>query len=354
VGCTNCEVVPGELPDGGRVFLWTPLGHTLGKLNAWAGQSSIARIQPRDGDTAGLLVLDVDPGTLGRLLVEMVGCLTEQELADVRALIVEGPNEPGFADFPRVSSLRELSGQQQAAWLRTIMRENRLFSLYQPIFASSRSQEPFGFEALSRARDTEGGVIPAGLMIDAAREAGLAFQLDLQARLNAVEGFRGAPPRSRLFINFSPTAIYDPAYCLRRTIARIDELGIARERVVFEVIESERHTNIAHLRGILAHYRRNGFTVALDDFGAGFNSLTILEQLQPDIVKFDMGLIHDVDTDSKKSTILENLTNLCRRLGARTLAEGIETEGELSVIKDLGIDYLQGFLLGRPSPLPAL
>jgi len=91
-----------------------------------------------------------------------------------------------------------------------------------------------------------------------------------------------------------------------------------------------------------------GFKTAIDDFGAGFAGLGLLTKFQPDIVKLDMALIRDIDTDLVKRTIVRNTINMLRDLDIEPVCEGIETRGEHDVLRDLGVSLMQGFLFARP------
>lgn len=291
---------------------------------------------------------------MGAELVELAGLLTEREQEDTRALLLPADMEPAIAHFAQVTPLATLIARRQAQWLIDLLREDRLTAHYQPIFYAETPPRLFAVEALMRGLDANGAVIPAGHVIKAAEDAAIAFQTDLAARLRAVDLFAAGGLSAKLFVNFSPTAIYDPAFCLRTTSARVHELGIKPDQVVFEVVESERHTNLTHLRGILNFYRSEGFSVALDDFGAGYNGLSTLDQLQPDYVKLDMHLVRDVHLKPATGVLVGNLVDACRKLGIRTVAEGIESENELRWLRKHGVDFLQGYHLARPAPIEAI
>jgi len=121
--------------------------------------------------------------------------------------------------------------------------------------------------------------------------------------------------------------------------------------VVFELTETHRAHDKSHLKGILAFYRTAGFGIALDDVGAGWSGLNLLHELRPDYVKIDMELIRDVHEDPFKQTIVHHLLSIARAHSIGTIAEGIETQGEADWLTARDVDYLQGYLFGRPAPL---
>lgn len=204
-----------------------------------------------------------------------------------------------------------------------------------------------------RAIGPDGALIGAGPLFAAARETDLLFRLDLAARKSALEtAARLGPHRGVVFVNFDPASIYDPQYCLKETSAFAHALGLTPEGIVFEVTEGSEVRSLDHLRDILAVYRRARFRVALDDVGAGFSGLNALRALQPDLIKLDTELIRGVDADPFRQAIVRHLIGLGHELGIEVLAEGIESEGERRWLVAAGVDYLQGWLIGRPFLLP--
>lgn len=346
--CSRCEALPGKIEGAGRLFLWFPLRHTLSHgLRVLKRYCEGAEILGGEG-----LMLRVDGGLAGVAAQTLVESLSFEEQQGTRVLWVQGTREPNLDDFPRVVSLRRFLAASRADWLVGMLSEKRVTSHFQPIVAAADTSSVYGHEALMRGVDGDATVSPASLLA-AARAADLLFQLDLTARQSAIReaGRLGLP--ARIFINFEPNAVYDPVYCLRSTVATVQETGIAAERIVFEVTESEQVRDLQHLEGILAVYRKAGFQVALDDLGAGYSSLNLIHRLKPDIVKLDMDLIRGVDQDAYKAAIAEKLLELARQLGIRTVAEGVETPGELDWLRDKGADYVQGYLIAPPSSQPA-
>jgi len=184
-----------------------------------------------------------------------------------------------------------------------------------------------------------------------ASAADLMFQVDLAARRSAVAAYGARQGgESRVFIDFAPTSIYDPAYCLKTTFQAVPAAGIRPDQVVFEVTESEHVGDLATLTDVLAHYREAGFGVALDDLGSGYASLNLLHVLKPDFVKLDMELIRDVDARPHKAALAGKLLEAAAAMGIRTVAEGVETGGEYRWVRDHGADLVQGFLIERPDP----
>lgn len=117
---------------------------------------------------------------------------------------------------------------------------------------------------------------------------------------------------------------------------------------MFEVTEGERIHDPEHLKQIFAEYGRQGFTTAIDDFGAGYSGLNLLATFQPHILKLDMALTRGIDQDDVRQAIVAGIVLVSQRLGIRIIAEGIESAGERDALLGLGIRYMQGFFFARP------
>jgi len=117
---------------------------------------------------------------------------------------------------------------------------------------------------------------------------------------------------------------------------------------VIEVTEHSRIDDYAAIRTAFEAARQRGLRLAIDDAGAGFASFNHILALAPDLIKLDLSLIRGVDTDPNRRSLAAALVSFSRQLGVDIIAEGIETPAELATLKELGVGYGQGFLLGRP------
>jgi len=216
---------------------------------------------------------------------------------------------------------------------------------FQPVVDVS-TQTVFAHEALVRGKDGAG----AGHVL-AQISAGNRYAFDQLCRTTAIElaaGLDMAADGAHLSINFLPKAVYEPRACIRATLAAAMRTGFPVDRIIFEFTESEA-MDTDHTLNILRAYRAMGFKTAIDDFGAGYAGLGLLTLFQPDIVKLDMALIRDIDTDPVKRTIVRNTLNMLRDLGVEPICEGVETLAEHDVLRDLGVDLMQGYLLAKPA-----
>jgi EAL domain-containing protein (putative c-di-GMP-specific phosphodiesterase class I) len=221
---------------------------------------------------------------------------------------------------------------------------------FQPI-VDIVSDRIWGHEALVRGTAGEG----AAFVLDQVSPA-LVYGFDQACRVRAVELAGRLFPDDgdvKLSINFMPNAVYEPNACIRTTLAAARRVGFDPGRLMFEFTENEKMRDVPHLHRIIDAYRAQGFTTAIDDFGAGFAGLGLLSELRPDVLKIDMALIRDIDRSATKRAIVGAIVAMADAIGIIPLAEGIETAEELAVLRGFGIRLCQGYLLGRPALAPA-
>lgn len=340
--------MPTDDAFSGDLYCWFPAPHVASKARAIFQQLNM----PARSVVAGGFMVSFSPDQRDQLACALESGLSQIERDDTRALLCAKDVAPSPHDLARVEPLSRLVVRVQCGWLVAMMQERRLTSYFQPIVHADDTSNVYGHEALLRGVTVEGGLVPPSQLFDMARGAGLLFQLDLSARRSAIAGAASHSLQGKLFVNFAPTAIYDPASCLRSTVGAIDKAGISRSDVVFEIVETERAHDPAHLRKILDYYRGAGFRIALDDVGSGFSSLNLIHLLRPDVLKLDMELVRNVDQDPYKARIAANLLDVATSLGIDALAEGIETQGELEWVREHGAKFVQGYLIGKPGPTP--
>ena len=152
----------------------------------------------------------------------------------------------------------------------------------------------------------------------------------------------------QLSINFLPNAVYEPRACIRATLDAAARTGFRRDRLTFEIVETETIADTAHLLNIIGEYRRQGFKVALDDFGTGYSGLARLADLKPDIVKIDRAIARDCDQDQVRLAIVAAVIRLGLETGIKVVIEGVERRGEVDALRDAGARFIQGFYFAKP------
>ena len=215
---------------------------------------------------------------------------------------------------------------------------------YQPI-VDVETWRPFAFEALVRGSDGAGA---SEVLARITPENRYAF--DQQCRVAAIEGAVMAgilETDARLSINFLPNAVYSPVACIQLTLKTARSTGFPPDRLIFEFTENEEIADTNHLASIIDTYRKMGFGTAIDDFGAGHAGLGLLAKFQTDFIKLDMELIRGIERSMPRRMIVAGVIRIAESLGITVIAEGIETLDEYNVIRDLGVRYIQGYLLAR-------
>lgn len=217
---------------------------------------------------------------------------------------------------------------------------------FQPI-VDVRTGRPYAYEALVRGPAGE----PAPSVLDQVEDCN-RYGFDQACRVKAITKAVAAgllDSNAKLSINFLPNAVYSPLACIQLTLRTAREHDLPLDRLVFEFTENEAMPDAAHVERIIHAYREIGFSIVIDDFGAGHAGLGLFARFHADAVKIDMELIRDIDTDQRRQTIVGAVARMCDQLGTMVVAEGVETAAEAKVLTDLGIYHHQGFYYARPA-----
>ncbi|NBD27003.1 EAL domain-containing protein [Paenibacillus glycinis] len=234
--------------------------------------------------------------------------------------------------------------------LEQILEERLIKPVYQPILALQQDGDTlYGYEALSRLPGSRWFDGPLG-MFQFADQEGLTYALDRLAREKAIEGCTGLSNGRKLFINITAKIMNDSSFSPGQTLLLLQRYGLSPHHVVFEITERTSIEDFDAAKRILQHYRNQGYQIAIDDAGAGYSSLQSIVELKPDFIKIDRSLISGVHLDKMKAHLVQTFSDLAAKMDVKLIAEGIEEHEELRYIRDLGVQYAQGFLLGRPEP----
>ncbi len=266
-----------------------------------------------------------------------------QDYLDVTQLFFRIAGETEWRTFAQVD---EVFASQ---WIDDLIQQERVISYYQPIVDAESAV--YGYELLARFHSPKGRMIYPDEAFAAARARGRLYALDRLCRITAV---RHAAPliNQKAFINFVPTSIYSPEFCLQSTVAVANQFNIDPYQLVFEVVETDKVDDVEHLKTILRYYREKGFHYALDDVGEGFSTVELLSELQPHYMKLDRSFVDGVAIDSKKQKNAEMFLMKAKESGSVPLAEGIEREEDFKWLKEKGYQLFQGYFFGKPAPSP--
>ena len=236
--------------------------------------------------------------------------------------------------------------------LQEILSQRNLSALFQPIMDLSNGAF-LGFEGLIRGPADNPMHSPASLF-SAARQQGLTVEVEMLCRQVVLESFAAQKLPGKIFLNVSPEALTHPSFKNGQTLTYLGNLGIDPKRVIIEITENQPTYDFEAMRNALLHYRSMGFQIAMDDLGEGFSSLRLWSELRPEFVKIDMHFVQGVNTDPVKQQFLRSIQQIAQSSCTQVIAEGIETEEELKIIRDMGIAFGQGYFIARPNPIPPL
>lgn len=258
--------------------------------------------------------------------------------AAVKEAFLLNKSEPDPQYFSRREEITHLINQP----------ENNLRTSYQPILQVLNG-EVLGFEALSRISGVTSFSNIAELF-PFAEKIGQLYPIETLCRRTAItSASKVLNPTELLFLNINPQVLADPDFASGQTQKLLQEKGLSPSNVVLEITERSAIDDFKTFRQALAHYRNQGYLIALDDVGAGYSSLQSIAELHPEFLKIDRSLISGVNADPIKWAMLETFVTFSKRIGCRVLAEGVETEEEMRSVVQLGVDYVQGFYVAKPN-----
>lgn len=245
---------------------------------------------------------------------------------------------------------QESNRQRQYRTLRALLDSGGLVTYFQPIY-HLETETIYGYEILTRGPEN-GEFESAEALFSFAEQTDLILELERSCRKRAFGLGRTGRFPARLFINCSVQCLYDREFTPELITAEAVRAGLESHQVVFEITERVAIHDWERFRTMLRGLKQNGFRVAIDDMGAGYSNLKLLAEIEPDFLKLDISLVKGVENNLVKLELLRTLQALAMKIGAQVIAEGLESEAEHRVVKELGIPYGQGYYLARPAPYP--
>ena len=237
--------------------------------------------------------------------------------------------------------------------LQNEIQSNHFVVYLQPKMSSS-DRSIVGAEALIRYQPQSGSIILPGNFLPLLEEYQSISQIDFYVFEYAcsqiktwVEHGKTAFPLS---VNFSRSSLSQPDFVSKVT-SLCQKYGVDKRYLEIEITETSRDLDGSDLKSLIRDLREAGFVVSIDDFGTEYANLALLSSVDFDILKLDKSLVDDVARNDKARTVVESIVDICRKVQIQVVAEGIETEDQLAVLRECGVDLAQGFLLGRPIPI---
>ncbi|RUM46831.1 MAG: hypothetical protein DSY47_07570 [Hydrogenothermus sp.] len=237
--------------------------------------------------------------------------------------------------------------------LEKALREEELIPYFQPI-VDVKENKIIGAEALIRWKRKDGTFVPPDEFIPIAEETGIINQIDLCMLLKAKELLEKAKDsKIKISVNITPSNIDEIIKFLKGEIVPICNIKTdydfskVIDRISLELTE-RKGIEVYESKEKISELKKLGFSISLDDFGKGYSSLNYLAYLEFDFLKIDMDFIHNLDRDEKVYKLVKSIINMARIFEVKTVAEGVETEFQLKILKKLGCDYYQGYLFSPP------
>lgn len=229
-----------------------------------------------------------------------------------------------------------------------IIQNNNFFHYFQPIY-NIQKWDILGYEGLFR---TEEKINPQEFF-DQAKKGKKLYEIDSRSIHKAFLTFLDAGffmKADNLFVNVHPSTLTNEMFST--FINRIIKENYTKsQQIILEISESEQIKNFHNVKTRVQELKKEGFLIALDDVGKNYSSLKTIIELEPDYVKLDSYFVENLHESKNKMYLIEHLLNFCSNLNAQLIAEGVEDQRTLATLKSLGVEYAQGYVLGRPSIL---
>ena len=310
------EIVGSRMRDESATAFWAPNVELAAGAPIFAGTRVV-----------GILVT-------GQSRVDPVSSPARQ--SRLLAAVIDYANILSVAAGPSIAAHRRLT--ETRARLERVIATRAFYAVFQPI-VDLAGRSVTGYEALTRFTDGT----PPDIRFAEAAEYGLGVELEAVAIDTALQAASLLPISAPISLNASPALVMD-----HDRIAA--SLALAKEPIVLELTEHARIEDYEGLRSALASYG-SGVRLAIDDAGAGYASLRHILELRPAFVKLDLSIVRGIESDQVRQALVSGLVYFAGKTGSAMIAEGVETEAEAGILNDLGIEFGQGFLFGRPEPV---
>lgn len=235
-----------------------------------------------------------------------------------------------------------------------VLENHQIETVFQPIL-SLRDGSVYGYEALSRGPSDSNMYCPVTLF-ECAEKYDKTWELELICRMKAIEAVNKLHTCFRLFLNVDPKVIYDEKFKKGFTKEYLIQNGVDPENVIFEITERGMVNDAKSFIETINNYKNQNYRIAVDDAGAGYSGLNLISDIHPHYIKLDMNLIHEIDRDVTKQSLIKSFSEFAALTNTYLIAEGIETKEELLKLIEIGVHYGQGFYLQKPDsdilPIP--
>lgn len=276
--------------------------------------------------------------------------------ADAAMYAAKKQNTTHYSFFQPNMLIMSQSEMEQKSRLFNALTNQEFRLFYQPQM-NLLSHEIEGYEALIRWEQPESGIIPPDEFIPLLEQTGLITDVGywvIDTALKQLETWQAnGKPLRKISVNVSPIQLYETDF-VHNVIQRVKHSNISPKFLALEITESVFISSMIHTRQMILELQRAGFEVHMDDFGSGYSSFNELKHLPFDVIKIDRGFIQHLDHDPRDVILVETMIRALHGLEKRVIAEGIENEAQMQLLKQLGCDMIQGYFLSKPLPIDQL
>lgn len=259
-----------------------------------------------------------------------------------------GKNRVEALGFREIQDIIRQDFVKKSMIVRAI-EEDRIVPFYQPI-VDAQTRDVAGYEVLARIYDPhEGKYIPAYSFISDTLRSGLGGRLDNMVQEKALRYISEKGISDKLiFFNLSRVFIFENTF-LNNLVDYINTYNIDPSNIVLEITEEEALADYDKVNGFISFCKQLGLKIAVDDFGSGYSNFIYLKNFTADIVKIDGSLVRNVDRDVDDRVIIESIVRIAKHKGVKIVAEMVERQEVAELLKNYGVDYLQGYLFSPPA-----
>lgn len=236
--------------------------------------------------------------------------------------------------------------------IRKAIMDDRMVLYFQPIFDIKNNRVSY-YEALVRLKEQDGRIVGPGTFIPALESAGEMHLLDRWIIKLALHTLRDNPQLNHIAINLSAQAFKDENL-VPGILEHLNATGVNPKRITFELTESASLFNLHITQKVIADLHQLGCSFSVDDFGSGFSSFAYLKDLPADYIKLDGSFIQNLHRDPIDQTLVKSMIQVIQALGKKAVAEYVENEAILDILKEMGVDFVQGYHIGHPLPVEQL
>ncbi len=229
--------------------------------------------------------------------------------------------------------------------IKDALKDNRITVYYQPI-VNNKTGRVEEYECLVRLIDKDGNIVSPNKFLNVAKKSKLYPYITKEVINKSFSKFKNKPYKFAINLSVSDILDYEIVSFIIDKLSRYE----GKNRVIFEILESEGIENFEEVLKFIKEVKSLGAKIAIDDFGSGYSNFEFILKLEVDYLKIDSSIIKNVDNDIYSTVIAETIVNFCKKLGIKTIAEFVHSESVYEHVKAIGIDFSQGFFIGKPTP----